>query len=140
MLHPRKDYARIQDPANLIPGNEPVFLLRAQDKAAAITVRCWANANENLGGDPEFTQQARNWADKMEAWPVKKFADLPAKLAPEPIEEKGIATEAGDKASFSAEPPGSGNEIDNYVDYVDDMVAHARLPLTFSKWWQAGQK
>jgi hypothetical protein len=31
MKHAREDYNRIQDPANLIPEDEPVFLLRAQD-------------------------------------------------------------------------------------------------------------
>ena len=39
MLHARKDYnERIQDSANLIPDDEPVFLLRAQDINALATL------------------------------------------------------------------------------------------------------
>ena len=32
MKHAREDYNRIQDPAGLIPADEPVFLLRGQDE------------------------------------------------------------------------------------------------------------
>lgn len=40
MLHARKDYnERIQDSANLIPRDEPVFLLRAQDLNALATLQ-----------------------------------------------------------------------------------------------------
>lgn len=77
MLHPRKDYARIQDPAGLIPPDEPVFILRAQDKVAARTVRAWAEYNIDVGGDPYLSNMARVHADLMDAWPVKKLADLP---------------------------------------------------------------
>lgn len=42
MIHAREDYNRIQDPAGLIPVDEPVFLLRAQDLLAPTTVRRWA--------------------------------------------------------------------------------------------------
>lgn len=35
MLHARQDYNnRVQDSANIIPADEPVFLLRGQDKYA----------------------------------------------------------------------------------------------------------
>jgi hypothetical protein len=44
MLHPRKDYnERIQDNANLIPKDEPVFLLRGQDALAPGILREYAN-------------------------------------------------------------------------------------------------
>jgi hypothetical protein len=39
MRHARPDYNRIQDPAGLIPDDEPVFLLRAQDALAAPILR-----------------------------------------------------------------------------------------------------
>ena len=42
MIHARDDYNRIQDPAGLIPADEPVFLLRGQDPAAPNTVDRWA--------------------------------------------------------------------------------------------------
>lgn len=77
MLHPRKDYAQIQDPANLIPKDEPVFLMRAQDQVAAGVVRQWAQANTNAGGDLRLSRLAMEHATKMEAWPVHKLADLP---------------------------------------------------------------
>lgn len=32
MIHAREDYNRIQDPKGLIPQDEPVFLLRGQDR------------------------------------------------------------------------------------------------------------
>lgn len=35
MLHGRPDYARIQDPDGLIAADEPVFVLRAQDRLMA---------------------------------------------------------------------------------------------------------
>ena len=78
MLHPRKDYQRIQDPAGLIPEDEPVFLLRAQDKLAKYVVRYWADLNDQYGGDTKLSQTARDHADKMDAWLVKKLADLPS--------------------------------------------------------------
>ncbi len=77
MLHPRKDYARIQDPAGKIPMEEPVFLLRAQDPAAANAVRFWASENLDRGGDKELSRIACEFADKMDAWPVHKLADQP---------------------------------------------------------------
>lgn len=42
MKHAREDYNRIQDPAGLIPEDEPVFLLRGQDMFAPSLVREWA--------------------------------------------------------------------------------------------------
>jgi hypothetical protein len=76
MKHARADYNRLQDPDNLIPEDEPVFLLRAQDKTAARVVRYWARLNEQLKGDPELIGLAKKQAERMEAWPVKKVADV----------------------------------------------------------------
>jgi hypothetical protein len=79
MRHGRADYNdQIQAPAHLIPIDEPVFLLRAQDRAAANTVRAWAALVEALGGPPEVVANARRQADLMDAWPVKKVPDSPA--------------------------------------------------------------
>lgn len=76
MKHSRPDYDRIQDPAGLIPEDEPVFLLRAQDKAAPETVRSWVRLAQVKGADPEMTQNALAQADAMEAWATKKVPDL----------------------------------------------------------------
>lgn len=75
MLHAREDYNRIQDPAELIPVDEPVFLLRAQDMIAWEIVEIWANRNEEVGGDPALTQLARDHAERMREWPTHKPAD-----------------------------------------------------------------
>jgi hypothetical protein len=76
MKHARNDYNnRIVDLEERIPADEPVFVLRAQDRVAAETVRIWANLNDDAGGDPYLSELARNHAIAMDAWPVKKPAD-----------------------------------------------------------------
>jgi hypothetical protein len=80
MKHSREDYDRIQDPAGLIPEDEPVFLLRAQDECAAATVEIWAAYARGSGADPAIVELARNHAAKMRAWPKRKTPDLPAAL------------------------------------------------------------
>ena len=78
MNHARKDYDRIQDPAGKIPANEPVFLLRAQDRTAASTLQFWILANEALEDrDDEAIRLAKRHLAKMKAWPTKKTADVP---------------------------------------------------------------
>lgn len=49
MLHAREDYTRIQDPAGKIPADEPVFLLRGQDRLAARAVRFYAMLARDAG-------------------------------------------------------------------------------------------
>ena len=88
MKHARPDYDRIQDPALqdprfLKPGStpigedEPVFLLRAQDKTAAETIRHWVALNlAEPGHDGKAIQLALDHAKLMDAWPRKKVADV----------------------------------------------------------------
>lgn len=81
MKHAREDYnKRIQDSANMIPANEPVFLLRAQDKNAAETLRCYAEFIANSLPDDdksnEMIRKVHEQADAMDAWPVKKDPDV----------------------------------------------------------------
>lgn len=73
MLHARADYNRIQDPAMLIPDDEPVFLLRAQDETAAETVRFWATLQK--GGSAAELAFAQ--AERMQDWYFHKRADVP---------------------------------------------------------------
>jgi hypothetical protein len=83
MDHGRNDYnRRIQDVGGQIPDDEPVFLLRAQDVAAADTVRYWAKLNVEGGGDKDVSDRALAHADNMEAWVIKKRADTPAEAVP----------------------------------------------------------
>jgi hypothetical protein len=76
MLHARKDYNRIQDPLNIIPDDEPVFLLRAQDKLAWHIVKIYAWVAELAGASEELVRIVREHAEKMKKWPVKKVPDL----------------------------------------------------------------
>lgn len=77
MIHARDDYNRIQDPAGKIPADEPVFLLRAQDKLACEAVAYYASLCEQAQA-PEMASKARAHADRMAAWPTKKVPDLPS--------------------------------------------------------------
>lgn len=56
--------------------NEPVFILRAQDKLAPYVVRRWAGRAEmELGVDHPKVVEAYALADRMEKWPTRKFPD-----------------------------------------------------------------
>lgn len=82
MLHARPDYqARIVDLMGLIPEEEPVFLLRAQDQLAPAKVREWAEAASVAGCDPIIVRHAHEHADAMLAWQREngcKLPDMPA--------------------------------------------------------------
>lgn len=71
MVHARNDYNRIQDPDGLIPNDEPVFLVRAQDCFGALTVRYWAQLAEKAGASPAIIDKALAHADLMEKWAKK---------------------------------------------------------------------
>lgn len=75
MKHAREDYNRIQDPAGLIPEDEPVFLLRAQDRIAWHVVKIYAFC-AHLAGANDIAELTNEHAEKMKAWPVKKTPDL----------------------------------------------------------------
>ena len=77
MIHAREDYNRIQDPAGLIPDDEPVFLLRAQDELACKAVAYYAELCKHAQDLP-VAMKAQAHAERMAAWPKKKVPDLPA--------------------------------------------------------------
>ena len=78
MKHARKDYnERIQDAANLIPADEPVFLIRGQDTVGHAAVRSYAHLHRINGGSDAVYAAAMRHADLMEQWPKKKSADVP---------------------------------------------------------------
>lgn len=77
MIHAREDYNRIQDPAGLIPADEPVFLLRGQDTLACQAVRFYAELCAKHQA-PEVAAKAMHHANLMYDWPKKKIPDLPA--------------------------------------------------------------
>lgn len=53
--------------------NEPIFVLRAQDKTAAQTILFWLRLNPDL--DEKRAKEARDCAQLMVDWPNKKQAD-----------------------------------------------------------------
>lgn len=75
MKHAREDYNRFQDPAGLIPDDEPVFLLRGQDKIAWHVVKIYAYCAELAGCSPELVHKVREHAKLMKQW-AKKLPDL----------------------------------------------------------------
>ena len=77
MKHARSDYQRIQDPANLIPADEPVFLLRAKDEVAPLTVERWAALAEQAGADHAIVKAARDQAASMRRWQREHGCQIP---------------------------------------------------------------
>lgn len=55
--------------------DEPVFVLRAQDKLAPALVRAWASLAHEHGCDVVKCQEAVELAEDMEDWPTRKFPD-----------------------------------------------------------------
>lgn len=81
MIHPRKDYnIRIQDEAGIIPANEPVFLLRAQDEYAPDIVKEYADRLYADGTPIELTDTIYLHVDAMKKWQNEvrcKTPDMP---------------------------------------------------------------
>lgn len=77
MLHARPDYQRFQDPAGKIPEDEPVLLLRGQDKYAARVAKFYGDLlKEDREVAPEMTQMIYDHAVRMANWPKHKTPDL----------------------------------------------------------------
>ena len=93
MKHARPDYSRIQDSLSIekggIPEDEPVFLLRAQDRVAARVVRIWAILQreeiklrdhpldaKSHAAELLVASLAEDHAELMDKWPFKKTADI----------------------------------------------------------------
>lgn len=55
--------------------DEPVFVLRGQDAFGAELVDLWALRAERVGCPSAKVQEARDLADRMRAWPVRKNPD-----------------------------------------------------------------
>lgn len=81
MKHARPDYNRIQDPANKIPTDEPVFLIRGQDRFGWVVVALYAIIVYLLGQDKELTRMALKQAVEMAAWKKKQEPDYRKKVA-----------------------------------------------------------
>lgn len=83
MKHARKDYERIQDPAGLIPEDEPVFLIRGKDVAGPMAVDAWADIAESVGASESIVAHARSHAKEMRAYQAvhgSKIPDMPKEV------------------------------------------------------------
>ena len=58
-----------------IPDDEPLFLVRGQDKLAPGLVRYWAGAARARGAGSKKVAEARACAVAMERWPKRKYPD-----------------------------------------------------------------
>jgi hypothetical protein len=81
MLHARKSYnERVQDSANIIPMDEPVFLLRGQDKLAPVLLEIYVAMTRNTEGfDSNIAYAVEEHAQRMKGWQVlqkSKVADM----------------------------------------------------------------
>lgn len=113
MIHARDDYNRIQDPQGLIPYDEPVFLLRAQDRYASIAVAFYAGLCRDSA--PAVSEKSLEHSRRMEAWALKKVPDLPDAAEDEDDEndhEQWMTerTESGEFATNSKTPPEASND------------------------------
>lgn len=80
MKHARSDYDRIQDPLAKIPHDEPVFLIRGQDRVGGDAVRAWADLAQLAGARPKIVEAARQQAAAMDQWRHRhrdKISDMP---------------------------------------------------------------
>jgi hypothetical protein len=78
MKHARSDYDRIQDPAGLIPENEPVLLFRAQDKHFIKVARFYQMlVEEDDDGDMRIVTAIDDHLVRARNWPVRKTPDMP---------------------------------------------------------------
>lgn len=80
--HARPDYdERIQDSAGLIPDDEPVLLIRGQDRCALAAAAEWCRTARKMGASATLIRIVENHADRIAAWQVvhgSKVPDLPA--------------------------------------------------------------
>ncbi len=89
MIHARKDYDRVQDPAledptllgdgsTPIGKDEPVFLLRAKDRHASAVVAYYAML---LAKDPdvdsEMAKLCLEWSTRMRDWGIERGSKAP---------------------------------------------------------------
>jgi hypothetical protein len=132
--HARTDYDRIQDPAGLIPEDEPVFLLRGQDRAAAAAVRYWAETAGAFGASPEILQAARDQAGRMERWRTHKVPDMPAEAQPAPQATAEPVRAVIDTVTARAVDAGGPEAADPAAiperasGWVDVALAHSQNP------------
>ena len=131
MKHARADYARFQDPAGLIPEDEPVFLLRGQDVAAPATLRFWADHAIRLGADMGIAILAHTQANYMEQWQRTRTSKIPDVVEPEAAEarEATKAAELQASADAMAVAPEGADERRRVTNALRLVIGHVRHGL-----------
>lgn len=72
MRHARSDYdIRIQDSENIIPVDEPVFLIRGKDLVGPAAVEAWASFAEKAGASDHIVAAARRQVELMREYQSK---------------------------------------------------------------------
>jgi len=57
--------------------NEPIFVLRAQDKLSPILIEAWASFAELVNCDPSKVFKARECAKDMREWGINNSSKFP---------------------------------------------------------------
>lgn len=73
----RADYKNWLSVATAIPDDEPVFILRAQDKFAPETILAYCEQIQAAGGETEIVGSAIRHADRFRAWQKENYHKLP---------------------------------------------------------------
>lgn len=138
MKHSRPDYQdRIVDLKNIIPEDEPVFLLRGQDLATPTAIHAWAQSAVNFGANPDMAQRAHEFADRIKEYQKTigggHIPDVPAVAEHEKTADgssgeptgknagEGAGTDAG---SGQANPPKTADNTPSDID-ADKKAAQA---------------
>lgn len=77
MKHAREDYNRIQDPENIIPADEPFFLLRGKDICAPTAIQAWCEDAKKHRAADNIIRTALVQADKMKQWQADHEGQVP---------------------------------------------------------------
>lgn len=92
MLHAREDYnERIQDSKNIIPQDEPVFLLRGQDRFASKVLKYYIQLLEEDNSDPVSIEQLNHQFMMMNRWQINHGWKNPDTLGRERTIKAGVA-------------------------------------------------
>ncbi len=85
MRHHRSDYGRLQDPAGIIPLQEPVFLLRGEDVLAPQVLEFYADLLEEAAVEPPrgLIAMVRAWAAEMLGFQMHPDGNAVAPSCPE---------------------------------------------------------
>lgn len=69
--------AAVGDGHPIIPDDEPVFLIRAQDAVGPAVVELWAHNARAAGADPELCNRVLDWANAMRVYAQEHGSKVP---------------------------------------------------------------